>query len=382
MKKKPFNLKRKATNIPTPDELLDSYLFEKTGPFKRKVDITIILGTDSVCSSFGSILLCRFHKVKCYLSHKEKEDLLSSVWQSMKNNKFECRRTGGSSGLISSTKENVVKKLMSHPGSAPRNGKGVIWIRGIDTWYLYYIGTYENEVKQCQYTNPVPGGSFRFHHKSIKKHQILAEFISIKPIAALIVQGIQGKLNESIEFNTSITPQAISAELMNISETQSVMMTAQSGSTDNLPLDLKPIPKQMKGNPWVLFYSIYNRDHVKFTMVAHPVGYHLDSFKHKIPSLENKFCVEMLQDRINQKMLFNSNPHGRGGGRTANHFVYGLLDWSGGQRDRRRIWTDPANAHLDHAPQNADDRLTQEIWNAFWQPNLVTVVAGINIDRL
>ena len=136
MKNKHFSLKRKATNIPTSEELHDAYLFEKTGPFKKKVDITIILGTDLVCSSYASILLCRFHKVSCFLSHKEKEDLYSSVWQSMKKNKFECCRTGGSSGLISDNKENVVKKLMSHPGSAPRNVKGVIWMRGTDTWYL------------------------------------------------------------------------------------------------------------------------------------------------------------------------------------------------------------------------------------------------------
>ena len=101
------------------------------------------------------------------------------------------------------------------------------------------------------------------------------------------MQGIQGKLNECNDFHMSITPQAISAELMNISETQNVMKTKMSGSADSLPLDLKPIPKQMKGNLWLLFYSIYNRDHVKFTMVVHPVGFHLDAFADKRPSLEN-----------------------------------------------------------------------------------------------
>ena len=117
-------------------------------------------------------------------------------------------------------------------------------------------------------------------------------------------------------------------------------------------------------------------------MVVHSVGFHLDSFADKCPSLENKFCVELLQDQINQKMLTNTHPHGRGGGSTGKHFVFGLLDWTGGQRDRRRVWTDPANAHLDHAPQNPNDHLTRGIWEAFYRPNVVHVPNGVNRDRL
>ncbi len=323
VRNKSFCLERKASNIPTDEELHDSYLFKNRGPFKKKVDVTLILGMDSETSSVASILLCRFHTMPCSLTHKQKEDLLSSVWQSMKANKFECRRRGGSSGLISSDKNNVIKKFISYPGCAPRNGSGVIWMQGTDTWYLYYIGTFDGKVKRCHYTNPVPGGSFRFNHKFIKKHKILADFISIKPIAALIIEAIQGKLQESEEFNTSITPQAIRAELMNIAETRDVMNSTSPGS---LPLDLKPVPKGIKKmNKWLQFYSIYNRDHVKFTMVVHPVGFHLDSFKDKCPSLENKFCVEMLQHRITQRMIMNTHPYGRGHDGAKRQIVFSSL---------------------------------------------------------
>lgn len=378
---KSFQTERKATNIPTPEELNDAYLFQQKGPYKKTPDITLILGVDSDSEPYASILLCRFHKMSCDMRAKEKESLFMSVWDSMKASKFECRRTGGSSGLITDNKENVIKKFMSYAGSSPRCGRGGIWMRGKDTWFLYYMGTDDDEptVKVCKYTNPVPGGSFRFHHKTIKKHKVLPEFISIKPISALIIESIKSRLTECHDFgDVSITPQAVAAELMNIAETQGVLECHMSGSMETLPLDLKKVSKQMKGSRWLLFYSIYNRDHVKFTLVLHPVGFHLDSFAQKCASLENKFCVEMLSVRIQQKMLINTHPHGRGGGSTPFHFVYGLLDWRSGQRNRRRVWTDPANAHLANAPNDENRRITREIWVAFWNPALVHVAEGID----
>jgi hypothetical protein len=272
---------------------------------------------------------------------------------------------------------------MTNPGSCPRNGKGTVWVRGIDTWYLYYIGTYDGQLKTCKYTNPVPGGSFRFDNLSIEKFPFISEFISIKPITALIINALQDRMLKKPGFNVQITPQAVRAELLNIAETRQVIQCSHSGNGDELPLDLEKAPTQlMKKNPFLAFYTVYNRDHVKFTLVCHPVGLHLDTFADKMPSLENKVCFEIPKRRVPQTTLISNHPHGRGGGSSPSQFVFGLLDWSGGQRSRRRVWTDPANSHLDHAPSNSNDHLTRETWEAFFQSDCITIPQGVDRDKL
>ena len=72
---KSFQTERKATNIPTPEELNDAYLFQQKGPYKKTPDITLILGVDSDSEPYASILLCRFHKMSCDMRAKEKESL-------------------------------------------------------------------------------------------------------------------------------------------------------------------------------------------------------------------------------------------------------------------------------------------------------------------
>ena len=286
--------------------------------------------------------------------------------------------------MISDQPDNLIKKIITNPGSCPRNGKGTVWIRGVDTWYLYYIGTYHGKLKTCQYTNPVPGGSFHFDSICLKKYRFLCEFISIKPITALIIDSLQVQIMKKDAFKVCITPQAVRAELMNIAVTQQVMLYSQTGNKDKLPLDLEKCDDGLLAtSPFLAFYTVYNRDHVKFTMVCHAVGLHLDSFSQKLPSLENKTCFEILNCRIPESVLINSHPHGRGGGSTSLHFVFALLDWSSKQRSRRQVWTDPANSHLPNAPtNNTNDHLTCVIWNAFYQVDRVTVAKGINVDNL
>ena len=134
-----FDHDRKGTNHPTADELRRSYLFSGVGPKTKdsnnqnKRDITLIIGSDDG-SDYGSILLCRFHKFDANLNEVQKEALLSSTWDALNSRKFECRRTGGSSGTISLQSSKSIKKLIKTPGSSPRNGHGSIWIQGTDTW--------------------------------------------------------------------------------------------------------------------------------------------------------------------------------------------------------------------------------------------------------
>ena len=379
MKKANFCPSRKASNLPTDEELKDGYLFADSGPFETP-DITIILGSD-IGGSYASILLCRFHSFDPKLSILTKHELFKDLWSSLNANKFECRRSGGSSGFISNSADNVIQKFMRQPGSTPRNGTGAVWIKGLDTWYVYYIGTYDGIGKECKYTNPVPGGSFFLNHRILKKHPFLLKFISTKPLAATIIQAIQRKLLGNDNFKVTITPQAVAEELRNIAETRQVILASSTPNIAEPPLGLKTVPKYLVGNDMFIFYAIYSMLFVKWTLVAHSVGLHKDDFKDGMASLENKMCVRMNRREISPKMLFNTHPHGRGGG-SSDEFVFAILDWSGGHRSRRRIWTHPANALLENAPTNPNQHITRTIWDAFWVHNNVFVPPGIDRNKL
>jgi hypothetical protein len=191
-------------------------------------------------------------------------------------------------------------------------------------------------------------------------------------------------MNKKKDFSFLITPQAVDAELKNIEETR--MVTNHSSSVRKksaLPLDMAEAPKGLTGSQMHRYYSLYNRDFIKYTLVMHPVGFHRDTFADGYPSLENKMCFELINSRIPMQNIATSHPNGRGGGRTNEHFVFGLLDWSSGQRNRRRVWTDPANQNLPHGPNHypANQALTQEIWNAFFRPRTVHIPAGVNLDN-
>ena len=375
-----FDTTRRGTNNPSIDELQRSYLFSGKGPGLKGAispnqrDITLIIGSD-IGSSYGSILLCRFHKFNANLSHEEKIHLLDSAWEALHSKKYECRRTGGSSGIIAPDSSIAVKKLMKVSGSSPRNGRGTIWIQGRDTWYLYYIGTLCGEAKRCQYTNPVPGGSFRFNNNSIQTFPFLRAFISTKPITATLITMIEKKLMSSDDFKIKITPQAVVAELKNMEETRLLISSFNDTESSNelAPIDLKlpdSITRTSSKNGHH-YYSLYNTNFIKYTSVMHPVGYHRDTFADSVPSLENKICFKTYRRFVPFYKSVSEYPHGRGGGSDNESFVFALLDWSSGHRNRRRVWTDPANANLPHGPNHypAHQALNQTIWNNFFHLN-------------
>ncbi len=298
----------------------------------------------------------------------------------LRANKFECRRTGGSSGFVTDAVDNVIKKFMSCRGSSPRSGKGAVWIRGSDTWFVYYIGTYDGIPKTCKYTNPVPGGSFFFPTNSLSQFSFLNQFISTKPITALVIEKLQEKMKNKAGFDVTITPHAVSEELRNIAETNSIV-SAYKSKSDDLPLDLEPFTDPFEGNDFELFYAIYNRDFIKYTIVMHPVGLHKDTFADGTPSLENKVCFKLNQADIPQQMLRTTHPNGRGGG-SSSEFVFAILDWSSGQRDKRRVWTHPSNSHLPHAPANPTQQLNRNIWRDFYTAGNVFVPQGVDARKL
>lgn len=378
----------KGTNTPTIKELEEGYLFSGLGSKKylpnrsRDRDVTLILGVDEG-SRYASILLCRFHKFNMKLTPVRARTLFQDLWDSLSSSrKYECKRTGGSSGLITKSKQNAIKKLIHVPGSCPRNGDGSIWIPGRDTWYLYYFGTYDGEVKTFKYTNPVPGGSFTLPSKFIMKYSFLMDFISTKPLSATIVEQITPLLQDFDDFNYLITPQAVRVELMNLGESRCVQAALEANDPSQLPVDVSNPPKRENGATQMQhFYAIYLELYINGTLVGHPVGAHCDFFSDGTPSLENKKCFEMLTSSIPIQDLRVSHPNGRGGGCTPGHYVFALLDWGKSQRFKRRTWIHPANAHLPNGPSAypARQHLTSAIWERFFNPNTVTFPNGATV---
>ena len=308
-------------------ELKEGYLFKKAGPFKDNPDITLIIGSDGI-GTHASILLCRFHKLDPNLNNRERRELLCTVWGSLNSKKFECRRSGGSSGLILDEHTNLIKKFMSDHGTCPRSGKGSVWIQGRDTWFLYYIGTMDGEIKKFKYTNPVPGGKFQFKAFHLEQFRFLNDFLSVKPKTALIIEAIQGIIMNKEGFRVDITPQAVATELATITNIQTSLSCARAGVTEDVPLALREVPDEfLELRPKSAFYALYNHKYVKYTVVCHSVGFHLDYFKGRKPTIENKVCFEILNNRVPIENLRKSHPHGRSGGSTSSHFVFAILDW-------------------------------------------------------
>ncbi len=272
--------------------------------------------------------MCRFHKLDPSLTGIKKENIFKAAWFSLKSHKFECRRSGGSSGLTSKSPKNVMSKFMSTSGTTPRFGRGAVWIQAKETWYVYYIGTFDGKVKKVRYTNPVPGGQFKFKSPILEQYSFLHDFISIRPITARIVQAIQIRILNNKKIKVWITPQAVAKEVMNITKTETVISCSRNGMDLPPLLGLKRVPPPLlRRNKKLLFYTIYNRDHVNYTMVCHPVGFHQDHFEDDSPTLENKVCFELHSSRIPKKIVNQLYPNGRGGGQSSSSFVFAILDW-------------------------------------------------------
>ncbi len=324
-KQKQFDTSRRALNCPSSEELRDGYLFRGSGPYNKKPDVTLIIGSDGP-GSYASILLCRFHNLSPGLKVDQKDLVFRTAWDSLKISKFECRRSGGSSGLTSANPD--IKTFISVHGTTPRCGKGAVWVQGRDSWFVYYIGTYDGKVKRVKYTNPVPGGSFKFKDRFVETNPFLRDFISIRPITARMIEVLQPRLLNNSNFKVWSTPQAVSNEVMNITKTQTIISCCRNGRGDSMPPGLKKMPRHLSGKRKnIIFYSLYNRDHVNYTLVCHPVGLHTDRFRDDKPTLENKVCFEIQTTKIPKEGVRRRYPNGRGGGTSSSSFVFAILDW-------------------------------------------------------
>lgn len=366
----------KGNEIPS-DSSITSSTFLDLDAVAGKAFATVVLGLDDDNKDTASVLCCRFHSFKGQLHDKQVKTVLKDMQDQLRNNGLERRRTGGSSGKLRMNSKEL-KLLLKTENSSPRNSKGVIWLRSKDSLklHIYYIGTKldKNDLTSCKYTyysTPRPGGSFKMKHEMFHKHSWLHAFCRTKPLAAIIMKGIEEQLKKRNDLpDLYIISEACDEELQNM---EAARFFIQKEFEKNLP---KLPPKMVEGHLRNIFWIFYSENFLNFTLVMHPVGLHLDIFANNDdPSLENRVCFYFKLDQQGQTSIPNTGyKYGRGGFGEDN-FCFALLDWSGGQRRRRRMWTDPRNQHIPHsATQHAAANnnhnpnrvvLRPAIWNAF-----------------
>jgi hypothetical protein len=127
-----------------------------------------------------------------------------------------------------------------------------------------------------------------------------------KPLAALILQALNRQVLEKYKTGRLCFPPPINKELEHLSLAQSLHPRSKSELLDAL--------------------VVLN----KHTMVAYPVGYHLDVFADKEPALENRICF--VNPRLGQTT--SGGPALGRGGAGGSKFCWELLDWPV-KRDRR-----------------------------------------------
>ena len=297
---------RKGCNEITPEDVVKFYLFQP----KTDCDISFIIGYNEGTDR-GSILLLRFHRLCKDLVRKVSGNASIQMWKKMfsqlKNDGIERFRKGGSSGYASY--DLLLNKLMSTPNSSPRNSPGVIWLldKHLLLFHAFYVNTSECEVKHVTYSTPRIGGSFQMQSTLIKESDLLQQFIMTKPLAAVIIKEIERKrYGKRICNEVRVCPHAVNNELENASKAREYV--------NGLYNDMSKHCTERKRD----FYQFYSKKFVKFTLVSHPVGQHLDAFPNKNPSLEIRLCFTHAVD--------SSGSYGRGGNGLHN-FTWALLDW-------------------------------------------------------
>ena len=272
--------------------------------------------------------------------------------QLLRNNGLERRREGGSSGLTDYTSE--LKMLMSTPNFSPRCAKGTVIVKSINNlkWHVFYIGVKDGLSKYTYYTQPQKGGTFHMKAELLNKYNLLIDFASTKPLAALICAEIEKICNLPVK---KISPRSCDMERINISKAKILLHDYVTKSTIKLSGSMKKI----------LYYQYYSSKFLNYTLVCHQVGRHYDVFSDRIPSLENRVCFSFP---IENKEHRNT---GRGG---CGHGCYGfaLLDWrSSYSTGKKDVWTSVKNRKQKYSSTwyalngEVDKIFTDAVWKQF-----------------
>ena len=154
---------------------------------------------------------------------------------------------------------------------------------------MYLFISKIQKIALWNYSQPQKGGSFILNKDFIDKYDIFETFIKCKINCAYILEAMYGKLQLHVQ-----------------------------------PLCRKDIFSLVKESEQLCFINEGTINYImlknSYSVVAYPVGYHIDTFKENKPSFENKICF------IQSKCSMSCRGEGRGGAGGGN-YVWALLDW-------------------------------------------------------
>ena len=307
----------RGTNNPSDETVRNSYFVSCDHPPSADIDITIIAGEDSMSPSIDlPLLLMRFHNLESNAGSFG-EDFFHAAKEGQEGLKcgkdfWEVNRSGGSSGRTSNPFDDLLLKFMNqHHASSPRKTSSCKIIQNPDSYTVHWLCAQKKgslKPKKFSYTPPRIGGNFKVTTKAFVRFPYLKHFSKHKALSALLLE----EVNRVHGFG--IATHSAAAEIVNLSQGWDIL--------NNISMD--EMSSETIEDYIALSYNEFN----KHSIVAYDVGYHIDVFGDKQPSLENKVVFGIR--------LLPGQGCGRGG-KDGSMFHYALLDWEDNKKFRRQF---------------------------------------------
>lgn len=218
---------------------------------------------------------------------------------------FELNRFGGSSGITDhAADKDLLFVLHKHEATLPRKVYGTFILRDRLKYYFVYRKCNKKGFAIACYSPPKEGGQFSLPHSLLAttKYPFLSEMTYLKMLTVLIMRSFNEQY--SGRFG-KVACGPLKCEMGKIE-------TARR----EVELALADLPSP---NSKLLHLLKSFNDLHHYSLVAHPVGLHYDTFKEGDESLENKLLLCSLPP--------NNISKGRGGSLVNDVFVFALLDW-------------------------------------------------------
>ena len=265
---------------PQPQDVQGSFVIDDKVCQYFSEEATLLLIIGATDSQYKHCLLlrcvCTFASQKNGLTVRRD---LSRLWAS--NCGLDVVRKGGSSGQAAAS---GMFAAFVEGGLFPRIGSSTKLFANGTTWTAVYIRPFDQSrsAASFQYGQPQVGGSFKLGASAFEAHECLRFLVLFKMLAPYIL----------LQVDRFISPSAVENQI------QQNIIGSRSCDTRE-----EQVQRVMALN--------------HFTYVQHPVGYHIDTFRDRIPILENKMCF--MEESVGGKT-------GRGGAGKSK-FVWAILDW-------------------------------------------------------
>jgi hypothetical protein len=235
---------------------------------------------------------------------------------------WEAKRPGGSSGRPRYDAEFF--RFIKRPGSFPRKGRGVKFVKYGRQWLCGYIRVKARARRfpgvSFSYSAPRRGGQFNVAEDVLNRFPFLVDFAEIKIYAALVLNS----LNQQ-ESSVPVQKSAVAYELgvLQMCAAEATTELVLKGTDELPPKQIRKERRSWADNHRKRFRRMVIEkftSHNQHTLVQHPVGFHRDIFRDGKECLENKICFVLDGQHV-------SDPMGRGG-RGHDKFVVVFLDWA------------------------------------------------------